>query len=66
MPVTYAAITKNDKCSGLKKMQTRDFPGDPVVKSSPSNARRVGSIPGQEDHTCLTASKPKYKTEAIL
>ena len=47
-------------------MQTRDFPGDPVVKSSPSNAGSVGSIPGQEDHTCLTAKKPKYKTEAIL
>ena len=25
----------------------RDFPGGPVVKTSPSNARGVGSIPGR-------------------
>ena len=25
----------------------RDFPGDPVVKTSPSNAGAAGSIPGQ-------------------
>ena len=24
----------------------RDFPGDPVVKTSPSNAEGAGSIPG--------------------
>ena len=38
----------------------RDFPGSLVVKTSPSNARRVGLIPGQG------AKKPKHKTEAIL
>ena len=29
-------------------MQRRDFPGDPVVKTSPSNAGGASSIPGQE------------------
>ena len=33
------------KLSGKK--QTRDFPGGPVVKTLPSNAGDVGSIPGQ-------------------
>ena len=27
-------------------MQTWDFPGSPVIKTSPSNAGGVGSIPG--------------------
>ena len=29
------------------KGQDRDFPGGPVVKTQPSNAGVVGSIPGQ-------------------
>ena len=29
------------------KRQFKDFPGSPVVKTLPSNARGVGSIPGQ-------------------
>ena len=28
-------------------MQERDFPGSAVIKTSPSNARGMGSIPGQ-------------------
>ena len=43
-----------------QKTALRDFPGGPVVKTSPSNAEGAGSIPG------LTAKKPKHKTEAIL
>ena len=31
----------------VKKAKFRDFPGGPVVKTSPSNAGGVGSIPGQ-------------------
>ena len=31
----------------LLKSQIGDFPGSPVVKTSPSNARGAGSIPGQ-------------------
>ena len=31
----------------IKKYITRDFPGGPAVKSSPSNAGGAGSIPGQ-------------------
>ena len=38
-------VTNEHKFSGLK--QHRDFPGDPVVKTSPSNAGGAGSIPGQ-------------------
>ena len=44
------------------------FPGGPVVKSSPSNAGSVGSIPGQESkipHISM-AKKPKHKTETPL
>ena len=32
---------------GVKTTQWRDLPGGPVVKTSPSNAGGVGSIPGQ-------------------
>ena len=31
----------------LSKIMLKDFPGGPVVKTSPSNARDVGLIPGQ-------------------
>ena len=34
-----------EKC--YLKRQRRDFPGSPVVKTLPSNAGHVGSIPGQ-------------------
>ena len=46
---------------------TRDFPGSPVVKTSPSNAGGAGSIPGlRAKISCLEAKKPKHKPEAIL
>ena len=41
----YHFITS--RCAKIKKSDNRDFPGGPVVKTSPSNARGVGSIPGQ-------------------
>ena len=44
------------KKSSFKVDKSGDFPGSPVVKTSPSNA---GSIPGREDPTCLAAKKPK-------
>ena len=31
----------------IKKKKERDFPGDPVIKTLPSNAGGVGLIPGQ-------------------
>ena len=31
----------------ISKQSVRDFPGDPVVKNSPSNAEDVGLIPGR-------------------
>ena len=45
-----------------------DFPGSPVVKTSPSSVRDTGSISGQgaEISTCPRAKEPKHKTEAIL
>ena len=49
------------------KEQSRDFPGGPVGKTLPSNAGRVGSIPGwgAKVHMSL-GQKTKLKTEAIL
>ena len=44
---TIALISHASKVM-LKILQARDFPGGPVVKTSPSNAEGVGSIPGQE------------------
>ena len=46
----------------------RDFPGGPVVKTSPSNAGDTGSIPGQGAKIAHASQpkKPKHKTEAIL
>ena len=42
------------------KEQWRDFPGGPVVKTPPSNAGDVGSIPGQgtKTPTCRGATQP--------
>ena len=41
-----------------KKIVTRDFPGGPVVKTSPSNAVGAGSIPGR-GAKIPHASRPK-------
>ena len=41
-------------------MVSGDFPGSPVVKTSPSNAGGVSSIPGQETKI-PHASQPKNK-----
>ena len=38
---------KTEKKGILKIMAKRDFPGGPVVKTSPSNAGGAGSIPGR-------------------
>ena len=43
----------------------RDLPGGPVVKTSPSNAGSVGSIPGR-GAKIPHGSPPKHETEAIL
>ena len=46
----------------------RDFPGDPGVKTLPSNTGGASVIPVQPAKipTCLTAKKPKHKTEYCL
>ena len=46
----------------------RDFPGGPVIKTSPSNALGVGSIPSwgaKITHACRPKNQ-NLKTEAIL
>ena len=45
-----------------------DFPGSPVVKTSPSKADSIGSNPGQAAKIphASRAKKPKHKTETIL
>ena len=50
----------------LKNDVSRDFSDSPVVKTSPSKAGDVGSVPGQGDPTCLTAKKPNHKMEVTL
>ena len=50
------------------KLQMRDFPGGPLVKTSPSNAGAVGSIPGRGaeiPHASWPEKNKKHKTEAI-
>ena len=47
----------------------RNFPSSPVVKTLPSNAGGVGSIPGwgaKIPRGWLAVKTPKHKTEAIL
>ena len=46
-----------------------DFPGGPMVKTSPFYAADAGSIPdqGTKSPTCLTAKKKQNKTqESVL
>ena len=53
-----------------KKLSTLwDFPGGPVVKTSPTSAGSVGSFGELRSHMPCgqkTPQKPKHKTEAIL
>ena len=46
----------------------RDFPGGPVVKTSPSNADGPGSIPGQRAKIPHASwpKKPRHRAEAML
>ena len=51
------------------KASWRDFPGGPLVKTSPPNAGSAGSIPGQGGKIphASRPKKPKHKKkEAIL
>jgi len=53
------------KCNQKAFKKPMDFPGGPVVKTSPSNAGGTGSIPNWGDkipHALL----PKHKKEVIL
>ena len=54
------------------KLNSRDFPGGPVIKASSSNAGGAGSIPGQRVKIPLVLGpkkknqKTKHKIGAIL
>ena len=57
-------MSRKEKNSREQNSISRDFPGGPVVKTLPSSAGGVGSIPGQEvkipqDPTGLVAKNPK-------
>ena len=41
-------MSRKEKNSREQNSISRDFPGGPVVKTLPSSAGGVGSIPGQE------------------
>ena len=43
-----------------------DFPGGPMVKTSPSYAGGVGLIPGQGAKIPFASKNPKHKTDAML
>ena len=51
-----------------EKKKSQDFPGGPVVKTSPFNAGGAGLIPSQgaKISHALQPKNPKHKTEAIL
>ena len=51
-----------------KKQLLWDFPGGPVVKTLPSNAEGMGSIPSREAKIphASWSKKPKHKTKATL
>ena len=44
----------------------RDFPGGLLVKTSPSDAGGVGSIPGWGAKMPHSPKKPRHKREVIL
>ena len=56
------------KWISLMKIKDWDFPGGPVVETSPSNASGVGLIPGRGVKIPLASrpKKPRHKTEVIL
>ena len=76
MPLSYSALycgqkgtTGSSGSVGTKDKEgiTGDFPGGPVVKTSPSNAGGAGSIPGwgAKIPHALRPKNQKHKTEAI-
>ena len=61
----YMYLHTQRKC--IKREVLLGLPGDPVVKTSPSNTGSVGSIPGRGANIPhASVKKPKQKTETIL
>ena len=70
---TVIYICQGDRSEKLdESLQYRDFPGSPVVKTSPFNAGRVGSVPDggtKIPHASWPKKKKqnqKHKTEAVF
>ena len=65
---TLSVATVENRMEFPRKIKNRDFPGGPVVETSPSSAGGVGSIPGQGARIphASRPKKPKHKTEAVL
>ena len=55
---TYKYVSESKKA-------LRDFPGGPVVKTSPSNTGGAGSVPGQ-GAKILHASRPKNQNRSNI
>ena len=58
-----------DRISQSKKCRAGDFPGSPVVKTSPTNAGDAGLIPAPEakiPHASWPNNQNTHKKEAIL
>ena len=69
-PTSEASFTDFTKLSFMIEMKLEDgnFPGHPVVKTSPSSAGGVSLIPGWEAKIphALWLKNQKVKTEAVL
>ena len=61
-------MSKLLKVFHIKRKKDRDFPGGPLVKTSPFNAGGSGLIPGQGAMIPHASGpkKTKHKTEAVL
>ena len=65
--ILWGSISKFTKSIILVNVVRKQFPGSPVVKTSPSIAEGMGLIPGQGARIPHTwQPKPKHKTEAVL
>ena len=56
-------LQREQPCSVPIKGTAEDFPGGPVVKTSPSNARGGGSIRGGELRSYVPPEKKKKKKQ---
>ena len=60
--IIVRTMSRKEKNSREQNSISRDFPGGPVVKTLPSSAGGVGSIPGQEVKISHASQPKKNKT----